>query len=85
MAANELLRNTQIVAGPGRSDIFIECANLCALGFRAEQLEGGDAGVCSGFAIDGDLCTMLYPEVGPGVTAPYVPGNQARVYSVEQC
>lgn len=83
MADNELLRNTQILVGPGRTNIFTECSNLCALGFREDQLEGGDAGVCSGFAIDGDVCTMLYPEGLP--TTPYIPGGQAQVYSIADC
>lgn len=81
--------DTKIQLGPGRQKynfrdrLVIDCANICALGFREEQIEGGDAGVCDGFAIDGDVCTLLYPE-GP-LTKPFVPGNTREVYSIEQC
>lgn len=89
-ALNDGLDNTKIQVGPGRSDIVTECANLCALGFRAEQLEGGDAGVCNGFAIDGDLCTLLYPQERPptgfgGITVPFMPGDESKVYSIVGC
>ena len=53
--------STRIQVVPARNNIDVECANLCALGSSSEgDVEGGEVGVCSGFAIEENLCTLLY-------------------------
>lgn len=83
--------NTKIQVGSGRADIVTDCANLCAMSIPIEQLEGGDPhDICTGFAIDGDLCTLLYPgrtatAEKPGVGTPFIVADNTRVYNIEEC
>lgn len=84
--ADSSFDSTKIQVGPMRRDIVTECANLCLLGFREDtnMVRRPLNGVCTGFAIDEDLCTLLYPQDG-GKTAPYKVGAHSRLYSVDGC
>lgn len=89
-------RSTQIMLGDPRDgpreNIITECANLCAMGYEfSSGFDGrGEAGLCNGFAIEGqgdvgDKCILLYPE-GPG-TIPYITdsGDFTNIYSIADC
>lgn len=84
--ADPAFDSTKIQVGPLRSDINLECANLCLLGFRQEtdMVRRPLTDPCNGFAIDGDLCTLLYPADGAR-TERYEAGKDSHVYSVAGC
>lgn len=101
--ADTTLDSTKIQASQGhshgttdRGGILTECANLCALGFReaSNAVRKPTNARCTGFAIEGDVCTLLYPrsrEVDGygcqriGQTVPFSPAVGGRVYSVSDC
>ena len=92
MAMSPAFASTRIEVGATADgdDVVTACANLCAMSLRGETLEGsslgdrpGVAGVCQGFAIDGDVCTLLYPEGASTVS--YTAQKGTKLYSIGGC